>query len=564
MPQYRAKLSCARCQFRKLKCTRTEPCSNCASSNQDCEYREQSKRRPISRLYVAGLEDRIAWFENLVNRLKAASPSERDAILDTVDLGDHLVPQAASEVDKEEPLSSALASHFIVENEGLVSYHGPTSIYRFSTGLPLPDQLRPFPNNTVSGNASELHTEQVARDFGIDLRGELITMSLRHFFRWQYPHSMFIYREAFLRDHFSNHGNRSYWSGPLLLAMCALGLTMAPELEDKIMSDRFFSAAETILLVSGMAHPSITTVQAFLCLALYEIGRGQLSGGWKFSGIAFRMAQDLGIQDDPSHYMAADKSTLSSEDIEIRRRIYWGCYISDKIISMMLGRPALLSDSDAGVEITERLPDFPGMEDWLPASNDVDESGQERVQQLVPSFQMQIQLAKIMQRALNELCSFKKHRRRAQIDVLNLELCRWETILDQSLHWNKWQATSTRICPTIAALHMLFHSLRIVLNMEASDGDEVSLTSARIVIAIVRKYRSQCSLKHAPFIFVYGIAKALQVVASSGIPEEQAYLLQALDECSVTWALAGYVAKHALGNYQHQPILSKQRQQGAI
>ena len=68
------------------------------------------------------------------------------------------------------------------------------------------------------------------------------------------------------------------------------------------------------------------------------------------------MAQDLGVQDDPSHYMASDKSTLSLEDIEIRRRIYWGCYISDKIISMMLGRPALLSDSDAGVEITARLP----------------------------------------------------------------------------------------------------------------------------------------------------------------------------------------------------------------
>jgi hypothetical protein len=92
------------------------------------------------------------------------------------------------------------------------------------------------------------------------------------------------------------------------------------------------------------------------------------------------------------------------------------------------------------------------MEDWLPAGDDEDGCGHERVQQLVPSFQKQIQLAKIMQKALNELCSLKKHPRRAQIDALNLELCRWETTLDQSLHWNKWQATSTRISPTIAAL----------------------------------------------------------------------------------------------------------------
>jgi hypothetical protein len=104
---------------------------------------------------------------------------------------------------------------------------------------------------------------------------------------------------------------------------------------------------------------------------------------------------------------------------------------------------------------------------------------------------------------------------------------------------------------------MLFHSLRIVLNIEDSNSNEVGLASARVIIAIVRKYRSQCSLKHAPFIFVYGTAKALQVVAFLGIPEEQAYLLQALDECSGTWALARYVAKHALGQCTKRATVNK-------
>lgn len=103
---------------------------------------------------------------------------------------------------------------------------------------------------------------------------------------------------------------------------------------------------------------------------------------------------------------------------------------------------------------------------------------------------------------------------------------------------------------------MLLHSLRIVLNIEDSNSNEVSLASARVIIAIVRKYRGQCNLKHAPFIFVYGTAKALQIVTSLGIPEEQAYLLQALDECSVTWALAGCVAKHALGQCMERATMS--------
>jgi hypothetical protein len=124
----------------------------------------------------------------------------------------------------------------------------------------------------------------VAKDFGIDLQGETVTRALRQFFKWQYPQFMFIYREAFLRDHFGENVDRKYWSGPLLFAMCALGLLMASEQNERAMCDRFFSAAETILLISGMCSPCITTVQAFLCLALYEIGRGHLSSGWRFSG----------------------------------------------------------------------------------------------------------------------------------------------------------------------------------------------------------------------------------------------------------------------------------------
>lgn len=50
-------------------------------------------------------------------------------------------------------------------------------------------------------------------------------------------------------------------------------------------SERFSAAAESILLVSGQSQPCITNVQAFLCLAYYEIGRGNLSKGWGFSGL---------------------------------------------------------------------------------------------------------------------------------------------------------------------------------------------------------------------------------------------------------------------------------------
>lgn len=126
--------------------------------------------------------------------------------------------------------------------------------------------------------------DHVAEHFGINMHNELITDALMQFFKWQYPHFMFIYREAFLRDHFGDRRNCKYWSSALLLSVCALGLLMSPEDLDRQSSEQFFVAAETILIVSGLTRPSIATVQAFLCLAFYEIGRGNLSKGWGFSG----------------------------------------------------------------------------------------------------------------------------------------------------------------------------------------------------------------------------------------------------------------------------------------
>lgn len=65
------------------------------------------------------------------------------------------------------------------------------------------------------------------------------------------------------------------------------------------------------------------------------------------------MAQDLGFQSDPVNWLPHDSTIVSSEDIEIRRRIYWGCYISDKLISLILGRPVQLAFDSAEVNLLE-------------------------------------------------------------------------------------------------------------------------------------------------------------------------------------------------------------------
>jgi hypothetical protein len=94
----RKRLSCKRCQTRKIRCNRFQPCSNCAQVDALCEYRDVDvRRRPVSQTYLAALESRLAWYESSLRTLKRSSSSDRDALLREISFDDHLgEPTAAS------------------------------------------------------------------------------------------------------------------------------------------------------------------------------------------------------------------------------------------------------------------------------------------------------------------------------------------------------------------------------------------------------------------------------------------------------------------------------------
>ncbi|KAK1701813.1 hypothetical protein BDP67DRAFT_585826 [Colletotrichum lupini] len=91
MEKNQKRISCKRCQQRKIRCSRTFPCTNCSTASAKCEFRESDfKRPPVSREYVAALESRIASLESLLGNLKAADGDERNQILDDLEVQDYV------------------------------------------------------------------------------------------------------------------------------------------------------------------------------------------------------------------------------------------------------------------------------------------------------------------------------------------------------------------------------------------------------------------------------------------------------------------------------------------
>lgn len=96
--------------------------------------------------------------------------------------------------------------------------------------------------------------------------------------------------------------------------------------------------AKELLSIEMDQPSSIPTIQGLLLLGQRDCAHGNLSQGWMYTGMAFRAMRDMGIHLDCSRLPIFGFGTLTVEDREIRRRLFWSAFTWDKIISLALGR----------------------------------------------------------------------------------------------------------------------------------------------------------------------------------------------------------------------------------
>ena len=109
----------------------------------------------------------------------------------------------------------------------------------------------------------------------------------------------------------------------------------------------FFNRARTLIFSSLLQAPSIELVQALLLMGQYLHGSLELDSCWTVIGMANRIAQGQGLHLDPSTF------TLDVIEQEIRKRVWWGCFVTDRILSMKVGRAPTIRDDPS---ITAGLP----------------------------------------------------------------------------------------------------------------------------------------------------------------------------------------------------------------
>ncbi|KAI1321287.1 hypothetical protein EDD11_006623 [Mortierella claussenii] len=191
-------------------------------------------------------------------------------------------------------------------------------------------------------NDSDLwsHSLQITSERELPPKDVMETL-LNLYFRYMYPFAPMFVRKTFMRDH---HQNRPDLSQVLILnAIFCNACWYSDDPAVKQDSTKYFNRAKIIM--DETYHVSmISTVQALLLMSHHQYATGNHSGGWLYTGMATRIALDIGLHRHDVHVDEPDQA-------EVRKRVWWALYISDRISSGVLGRPTTIRDETFNVEM---------------------------------------------------------------------------------------------------------------------------------------------------------------------------------------------------------------------
>ncbi|TKY89345.1 hypothetical protein EX895_001876 [Sporisorium graminicola] len=413
---------------------------------------------------------------------------------------------------------------------------------------------------------------------------------------WNRQHHAYLvtYRPLFMRDMAAPTGKAKYFS-KLLFHAILFGAAKFSDRIDQVRSDvndpstaglQFLERVQQ-LLPEALIKSRITTVQALLLLACTHYARGSESAAWLHSGLAFRMAIDLGMNEDSVQLVASGNMAL--EELELRRRVVWAAFVIDKIHSLYQGRQASFERRNLYVPI-EFHDHFEETEFWTPVAyhrplNEDEMDGQNAGMMpsgytgpiySVSTFAELCRLTVIMEKIIQVFYSIDSGTRteRAQTEHLiemRCELGAWRTSLaahlriDSSLAAGRTAAAGgngaqrSRTCPpNLISLHALYHALTILLNRpflphghlrsdDAATGRsawKACVDAASSISSLMNLYRQTVSMKGAPQLISYinfcaagihvRVAAQLQqgdAASNTAAASSRRYELKALRQC---------------------------------
>ncbi|CAK7202402.1 Nitrogen assimilation transcription factor nit-4 [Sporothrix eucalyptigena] len=207
----------------------------------------------------------------------------------------------------------------------------------------------------------------------------LIIHLMNMYFNWHYTYFATLSKSLFYRDFLRGRPQvppkrTVYCTSLLVNAMLSLGCHFTGAVgafavlgDSRTKGDHFFAEAKRLIVENDeYEKPKLATVQALALMSVREAGCAREAKGWVYSGMSFRMAQDIGLNFDAGTGSGLAAGTSESDphhrqmnegEIDARRITFWGCFLFDKAWSNYLGRLPQLPKNSYSVPKYDVFPD---------------------------------------------------------------------------------------------------------------------------------------------------------------------------------------------------------------
>lgn len=550
-------------------------CTNCASLGIQCTYKESTRKRGPPKGYIEAIEGRLHRLETLLGSIIQEDDPRSQAILAEFNspletaYGELVRPRPM----RKEPLSGYdgdtinqeyggnssmaypkvnhttdsddLSNMDSIDESGQLRYYGKTSgFYMLRTSKKFEDRLLHF---NLKKDQSGLPLPSLDVDPlempPKDLSDHLLDLYFKNF----YVLLPIVHKKSFMQSLDQNQ------VPPLLLnAMYAVASRVSPDprvLTDtsklETAGDVFFERARILLNLEWDSF-KLYTVQSLLLMSSHQNGALRTTRGWLYSGMAIRMSQNLGL------HRNCDSWNITAVEKEERKRVFYCCFVVDRLACAMHGRSPIIDDRDY---------DTP-----YPSESDQDDIS--RVPRVIENFYYLIQLCEILGEVIRDLYMVKGRKHLSLmsspdsiVSALDKKLNKWMVSLPPSL---QYRPPNTRLnekapAPTIelCQLHMLFYTTLILTHRPFISGHtqipsssvfpsaSICTFAANKISDITESLLIESRLTHVNnyalfFMFTAGIIFIYNAASSDAMFAFEAKIsinkiIRAMDEVEKTW-----------------------------